>query len=175
MKRFKLLFISILICFSLCACSKSEQVIAAEEAISQIGVVDLDSRETIEQAEVLYYNLSEKDQKKVDNADLLLEARTALDNLISELCIPNTYIMLPDHTYYIVDNNSNIPNHNAYNFVPPHHTREVFDEYKDYVSSQIEITNFDSDSFSFLDDNGNTVKVRFLPGKVEMLQILVPK
>lgn len=57
----------------------SAAVTKVEEAIDAIGTVSLESKDEIEAAEVLYEDLSEGNQKKVENRDTLFAARSEYD------------------------------------------------------------------------------------------------
>lgn len=67
-----------------CGEKKSSEVTAAEQAITDIGTVTLDSADAIENAETLYDALSSEDQEKVENAAALDEARETYDALVDE-------------------------------------------------------------------------------------------
>lgn len=58
-----------------------------EELIYQIGEISVDSEVAVTKAEMAYNNLTEKDQKKVANYNLLVEAREALQ--VCEITIDN--------------------------------------------------------------------------------------
>lgn len=66
--------LALVICLSLCACGKSEEVKAVEEKISSIGEVTIDSSTVVNDARDAYNALSDKDKEKVENADILHEA-----------------------------------------------------------------------------------------------------
>ena len=57
------------------------EVYKVEKAIKSIGFVTLESRAEIETAEKMYTALSAKNRRKVDNYEVLLQARTELDRL----------------------------------------------------------------------------------------------
>lgn len=59
------------------------QVYKVEKAIKNIGFVTIESREKIETAEKMYAELSYKNQMKVDNYSVLLQARAELDRLLN--------------------------------------------------------------------------------------------
>lgn len=58
------------------------KVYKVEKAIDAIGFVTIESREKIETAESMYAELSAKNQEKVDNYDVLLQARAELNRLV---------------------------------------------------------------------------------------------
>lgn len=64
---------------ALAGCGKSEYVKNAEALIDAIGEVTADSGEAIEAAQKAYDALTEEDKAKVDNADVLPEAQSALE------------------------------------------------------------------------------------------------
>lgn len=74
----------VIISMSICACGKSEAVVNTEQLINNIGEVTLDSEEVIVMAEDSYSQLSASDANKVDNYNLLLEARNTYDRLLTE-------------------------------------------------------------------------------------------
>ncbi len=80
-KRLACLFIITILFFVFIGCGKSEEVIAVENAIDAIGSVTITSVDKIEQAERMYSSLSEEDQNKVENYNLLLTARSEYDKI----------------------------------------------------------------------------------------------
>ena len=88
MKRIVYLTLAAVMCMSLCAC-KSKEVTGAEELINQIGGVTLDSESAIVAAETAVAALTEKDLQKLENLQVLKDARTAYDvrdNELVEVC-----------------------------------------------------------------------------------------
>lgn len=63
----------------------SAAVTKAEEAIAAIGTVTLESQDEIVAAEMLYEDLSEGNQKKVENRDTLFAARTEYDRQVAAI------------------------------------------------------------------------------------------
>ena len=74
MKKAVIFIVSIVLCVSLCACGKSEAVKSAEDAISAIGEVSVDSGDAIANAEKLYGILTDAEKEKVENRLTLVEA-----------------------------------------------------------------------------------------------------
>lgn len=67
---------------SISSCGKkSEEIIAVEESINEIGTVTFESKEAILKAEESYAALDDKEKKKVENYDILAAARETFDNL----------------------------------------------------------------------------------------------
>ena len=83
MKKTVSFLLILTLCVFLVGCGKSEDVISTEEAITAIGEVDKTSLDSIENAEVLYAQLEEKEKRKVENSDALEAARQAYDQLIA--------------------------------------------------------------------------------------------
>lgn len=83
MKKIISLLLVAVMCLSLSAC-KSEEVKAVEEAISAIGVVSFSSEEKIQKAEEQFSLLSEKEQAKVENSSILVEAREEFEKIKNE-------------------------------------------------------------------------------------------
>lgn len=81
MKKAFSVIVIILFLLILIGCGKSEEVIAVEKTIDAIGSVTLTSLDRIEEAEKMYSSLSEEDQNKVENYNLLLAARAEYDNI----------------------------------------------------------------------------------------------
>lgn len=83
MKRIVAFLLLIALFISLCACGKSKAVKAAEEAISSIGEVTLDSEEAINQAQKHFDILTEDEKAKVDNRLVLVEAIEAYETAVA--------------------------------------------------------------------------------------------
>lgn len=64
MKKIISVLLSLFLSFSLCACGKSQNIIAAENAVKAVGKVTLNSKSAIDQAEKAIGALSEKEKKK---------------------------------------------------------------------------------------------------------------
>ncbi len=77
MKKVISLFFVLVMCLSLCACGKSEAVKNVEAMIDALGEITLESIDAICSAEDAYFALTEDEQKKVDNYEILAEARDA--------------------------------------------------------------------------------------------------
>lgn len=84
MKRLVVLLLAIVMMFSLSACGKSEEAQAVDDQILAIGDVTLEGEEIIIDAENAVSELTEKDQKKLDNLTVLEQARATYDNLLAE-------------------------------------------------------------------------------------------
>lgn len=95
MRKALSIILVLIMCLSLCACGKSEEVNAVEEIITAIGEVSVDSKDAILKAEEAYNALSDADQGKVENYTILEEAKTALkkalfSSIVDNLCTVNT-------------------------------------------------------------------------------------
>ena len=77
-KAFSLLLV-VVMCLSLVACGKSEEVKNVESLISAIGTVDENSEPAIIKAENAYKALTQDDKNDVGNYNTLLDARKAYD------------------------------------------------------------------------------------------------
>lgn len=80
MKKTISLLLALVMCLSLCACGKSEEVKAVEEKIASIGEVTVEKADMIQQTQQAYDALSDEDQKKVENFDILQKAKASLQN-----------------------------------------------------------------------------------------------
>lgn len=89
MKKAIILIVSIVLCVSLCACGKSEAVKSAEDAISAIGEVSVDSGDAIANAEKLYGILTDAEKEKVENRLSLVEAREQFEKVRGEVVYTN--------------------------------------------------------------------------------------
>ena len=58
---------------SFTACGKSKEVLAVESAISEIGIVTLDSADSIKTAQEMFERLSESERQSVSNYQELLK------------------------------------------------------------------------------------------------------
>jgi len=79
MKKIIALLLALTMCFSLCACGKSEEVKNVEALISAIGEVTLDGESAILAAEEAYNALAEEDKAKVENYADLTAARDSYE------------------------------------------------------------------------------------------------
>lgn len=79
MKKLFCLLLALAVCLGLTACGKSEAVKNAESLIAQISEDPLENREAVEAAEKAWEALTEKEQGKVENAEILLNAREELE------------------------------------------------------------------------------------------------
>ena len=81
------------ICLSLCACgagsgsaeaalTQNASAKSTEKLIKKIGTVTADSADAVKAAEAAYNSLTEEEQREVENAQLLFDARTALDSAL---------------------------------------------------------------------------------------------
>lgn len=84
MKKTISLLLALVLCLSLCACGKSDAVIAVEEAISNIGEVSIESSEAISHAQKLYDILTEDEKEKVENRLLLADAVEEYEKAVEE-------------------------------------------------------------------------------------------
>lgn len=80
MKRVIFLGLALIICLSLCACGKSEEVKAVEEKIASIGEVSIEKADIIQEVNQAYEALSDEDKEKVDNFDILQNSTDALQD-----------------------------------------------------------------------------------------------
>ena len=90
MKRIISIIISFCLLLSLSACGKSDSVLAAEKAISEIGTVSLESADAILHAQEICDQLSESERAKVSNLQKLDDAKEQL-NTQYEVFYQNTY------------------------------------------------------------------------------------
>lgn len=82
MKRIVALLLVLAMCFSLCACGKSEAVTNVEGLIDAIGEVTAESESVITAAEEAYNALTEEEKAEVENFAVLTAARVAVDEAI---------------------------------------------------------------------------------------------
>lgn len=82
MKKILIFVLISIMTVSLAGCGKSKAAIAAEEAISAIGTVTLDSETLITEAEKLYGILTEDEKETVENRIELVNAREQYDALV---------------------------------------------------------------------------------------------
>lgn len=93
MRKIIAIIISLCLVISLSACGKSDSVLAAEKAISEIGEVSLESADVILHAQEICDQLSEKERAKVSNLQKLDDAKEQLI-LQYEDFYQNTYDVL---------------------------------------------------------------------------------
>lgn len=79
MKRVVCLLLVLVMCLGMCACGKSEAVKNVETLIAEISEDPLQSREAVEAAAEAWALLTEKEQGKVENADVLMNAQEKLE------------------------------------------------------------------------------------------------
>lgn len=84
MRRALSLLLALVMLLTLAGCGKSDYVKNAESLIAAIGEVDADSGEAIEAAEKAFAALTDEDKARVENADVLPEARAALELALEE-------------------------------------------------------------------------------------------
>lgn len=79
------IFLSLLLTLNLCACGgKSKEAKNADDLISAIGTVTLESESKIEAAETAVSALSAEDKEHLDGAETLAAARETYDTLVQE-------------------------------------------------------------------------------------------
>lgn len=79
MKKLVCLLLVLAMGLSFCACGKSEGVKNTEALIAEISEDPLQNREAVEAAVAAWELLTEKEQGKVDNAEILLDAQSKLE------------------------------------------------------------------------------------------------
>lgn len=80
-KRITVVSIYIALLLSLTACGRSKDVLAVEGAISDIGVVTLDSADSIKYAQEMFDRLPESDRQDVSNYQELVNATETLSQM----------------------------------------------------------------------------------------------
>lgn len=85
MKKIISLLLVVVMCLSLVACGKSEEVKNVESLISAIGAVSENSEAAIVAAEKAYNALTQDDKNKVSNYNTLLDARKTYDAIPKEI------------------------------------------------------------------------------------------
>lgn len=81
MKKIISLILAIVMCFTLCACGKSEAVVKVEELISAIGEVSVESKSAIDAAQEAFNALPEEEKAEVENYYVLVESHDAFKQL----------------------------------------------------------------------------------------------
>lgn len=84
MKKFISLLLLLSICLSLRSCGKSENIIAAEEAIKAVGTVTLESKSDIEKAEKAVAALTAEEKEKFKMNDELEDIKKRYEQLTQE-------------------------------------------------------------------------------------------
>lgn len=82
--RLTALVLALAMCLSMAGCGKSEAAAAADQLISDIGTVTLDSEAQIIAAEVAVAALTEEEVKQLDNEEKLNQARADYEKLVEE-------------------------------------------------------------------------------------------
>lgn len=103
-KMLKCLMLILVLCLTLCACGKNEAVLEVEEIINQLPSVSLRDEQPILEAERAYDTLTEKQAKKVENYEKLVEQRSEYDRLAAEDPFAAEYWKLSDHDRKFVNN-----------------------------------------------------------------------
>ena len=86
MKKAISLLLALVMCLSLCACSKSEAATAFEDLVAKIETVTLDSEGAIVAAENAYRALSDEEKSSVaDSNDILVAKRAEYDALQAQM------------------------------------------------------------------------------------------
>lgn len=83
-KKIIALLLMLSMCLSLCSCGKSENVIAAEEAIKAVGTVTLESKADIEKAEKAVEALTAEEKEKFKMNDELEAIKKRYEELTQE-------------------------------------------------------------------------------------------
>ena len=81
MKKLLVIVCSLVLCFTLCSCMKSEEAKRVDGLILDIGEVTLNSEEKIEKAERAVNALAEDDYNQLDNLEVLTGARETYTTL----------------------------------------------------------------------------------------------
>lgn len=108
MKKIKILMGILLVVMLLAGCGKSENAQKADEMINSLGVITIDSRTQIEEAERAVDTLSEKEKESLEYYSTLLSAREKYDEIYAE------QEALAEEKYNEVINSSRISVEDAY-------------------------------------------------------------
>ena len=81
MRKILLVVCSLMMCFLLCSCGKSEAAQNVDDIISEIGPINLYSEDSIGRAERAVAELEEEDYKQLEKLEILAEARETFTNL----------------------------------------------------------------------------------------------
>ena len=87
MKRIILMLIAAIMALTLMACGKSEAAQSVDDMISNLEIVDENSRAALEEAETAYNALNDKDKGSLENYAQLEEARSAFNQLMADKAI----------------------------------------------------------------------------------------
>ena len=184
MKKIVALMLAVVLCFGICACGKSAEVKAVEEALDAIGdEITLESVDPIRTAQEMFDALSAEEQAEVGNIGELYNANSMLEAVLGEYCIPGTYILLPEFALadvpnkgaWIVDDRDDFT---AYNFWPEtaSDTERGFEQYKEYIASNVDVTDVDGETFTFTREDGVVITVcAHYYSASNTLQVRVPK
>ena len=80
MKQVLSLVLAFVVCLSLCACGKSEEVKAVEEKIASIGEVSIEKTDILQEVNQAYEALSNEDKEMVENFEILQNSMDALQD-----------------------------------------------------------------------------------------------
>ena len=83
-KRYFALILAAILCICFSACGKSQAAIDADNLISAIGTVDLNSGPAIEAAEKAVAALEDKDLEQIEYKQILVDARATYDELVKQ-------------------------------------------------------------------------------------------
>lgn len=83
-KRYFALILAAILCICFSACGKSQAAIDADNLISAIGTVDLNSGPAIEAAEKAVAALEDKDLEQIEYKQILADARATYDELVKQ-------------------------------------------------------------------------------------------
>ena len=183
MKRILSAILALVLCLSLCACGgKRDDVIAVETAIENLGEITVQSGDAITQVEEMYNALTEEEKAQVENAPRLTMARRDFEMLVEERCIPGTTIEFPEKVLDIPNKGAWIVNDRddftAYNLWPESesYAKQGFQDYKAYVAGRTEITEVDSQCFTFLAQDGTQISIHLhIHSNSSTIQVRVPK
>lgn len=84
MKKLLALVLALILCLSLCACGKTDATKAVESQIADLTDITYEDRETVSAARSAYDALTEKEQKKVENLDVLTQAEAVIQAVEEE-------------------------------------------------------------------------------------------
>lgn len=87
MKKFALLLLVPALMLTLTACGKSEAAQSVDDMISNLEIVDENSRAALEEIEAAYNALNDKDKGSLENYAQLEEARSAFNQLMADKAI----------------------------------------------------------------------------------------
>ena len=84
MKKFLALVLAVVLCLSLCACGKTDATKAVESQIAALTNVTYQDRQAVSAARSAFAALTEKEQKKVENLDILTQAEATIQAVEDE-------------------------------------------------------------------------------------------